>query len=184
MYKMSYVKRSMIAAVCIALCVVLPMAFHAIHNAGRILLPMHIPVLLAGLICGWPLGFLVGLVGPFLATMFTGMPPMAIMPRMMVELATFGLVTGLVMQFIRTKNTYADLYISLIAGMLAGRIIAGFANALIFFRGSYAIAMWVTSYFVNALPGIIVQIILLPSIVFALEKARLIPTRYPNKISE
>ena len=56
MKKMSYVKRAIITAACIALCVVLPMAFHSVQNAGSIFCPMHIPVLLCGLLCGWPLG--------------------------------------------------------------------------------------------------------------------------------
>ena len=72
---MTIVKRSMITAVCVALTVVLPMAFHAVPNAGSVILPMHIPVLLCGLICGWPFGLACGLIGPLLSNLFTGMPP-------------------------------------------------------------------------------------------------------------
>ena len=180
MNKMSTVKQAMITAVCSALCVVLPMAFHSVQNAGSILLPMHIPVLLCGLLCGWPFGLLCGLAGPFLSSLITGMPPMAYLPTMLVELAAYGLITGLIMQLVRTKNMYIDLYIGLAGGMLAGRIIAGIARALIFSPGNYAITAWATSYFVTALPGIVIQLALLPSIVFALEKARLIPVRYPK----
>ena len=84
---MTIVKRSMITAVCVALTVVLPMAFHAVPNAGSVILPMHIPVLLCGLICGWPFGLACGLIGPLLSNLFTGMPPMAALPAMLVELA-------------------------------------------------------------------------------------------------
>lgn len=182
MTKMSYVKRSIITALCIALCVVLPMAFHSVRNAGSIFSPMHIPVLLSGLICGWPFGLLCGLAGPLLSTLFTGMPPMAYLPSMMTELAIYGLMTGILMQAVHTKKIYADLYISLIGALLTGRIIAGIAQALIFSSGSYSMATWATSYFVTSLPGLVIQIVLIPTIYFALEKARLIPGRYPKQI--
>ena len=71
-------------ALCIALCVVLPMAFHAIANAGMIFLPMHIPVLLCGLACGWPYGLICGVLGPLLSGVLTGMPGPAVLPGMMV----------------------------------------------------------------------------------------------------
>ena len=72
MSQMSQVKRAMITAVCIALCVVLPMAFHSIQNAGAIFCPMHIPVLLCGLLVGWPYGLLCGLPGPLLSALHDG----------------------------------------------------------------------------------------------------------------
>ena len=135
MSQMSQVKRAMITAVCIALCVVLPMAFHSIQNAGAIFCPMHIPVLLCGLF----------------------------------------------MKFVRTGKIYADLYISLVGGLLIGRVIAGLFRALIFSPGSYSLAAWATGYFVTCLPGLVIQLVLVPSIVFALMKARLVPMRYPAK---
>lgn len=181
MAKMSYVKRSIITATCIALSVVLPMAFHSIQNAGSIFCPMHIPVLLCGLICGPAFGLLCGLVGPLLSSLFVGMPPMAYLPPMMVELAVYGLVCGLMINLIRTKKLYADLYISLVIAMVAGRIIAGIAKALIFSTGSYSLAVWTTSYFITCWPGLVIQLALIPTIVFALMKARLIPERYPAK---
>ncbi len=176
--KMSPVKKSIITAVCIALCVVLPQAFHAIPNAGSIYCPIHIPVLLCGLVCGWQFGLICGLAGPLLSSLFTGMPPTAMLPPMMLECAAYGLIAGLMIKFVFTKISYADLYISLMTAMLSGRIIAGVAKALIFARGEFTIAAWATSYFVTALPGIIIQLVLLPTIVFALMKANLIPQRY------
>ncbi|MFA7118480.1 MAG: ECF transporter S component, partial [Sphaerochaetaceae bacterium] len=91
MNTMSNVKRSLVAAVCIALGVVLPMAFHSVKNAGSIFCPMHIPVLLCGLVDGWAFGLLCGLVTPLLSSLLTGMPPMAYLPAMMIELAVYGL---------------------------------------------------------------------------------------------
>lgn len=177
---MTAVKKSILTAVCIALCVVLPQAFHAIPNAGTIYAPMHIPVLLCGLICGWQFGLLCGLAGPALSSLITGMPMAAYLPPMIVECAVYGVVTGLMMQVIRTKKVYVDLYISMITAMLLGRVIAGAAKALIFAPGSLTVAAWAASYFVTSLPGIVIQLALIPSIVFALMKARLIPIRYPK----
>ena len=178
--KMSYVKKTIFTAACIALSVVLPMTFHAIPNAGSVLSPMHIPVLLCGLVCGSSFGLLCGLAGPLLSGLITGMPVFAYLPGMMIELAIYGLVCGLMMQLIHTGRIYADLYISLIISLLAGRIIAGIANALIFASGQYSIAMWTTSYFVTAWPGLLLHLALVPSIVLALERAGFIPARYPD----
>lgn len=175
--KMSYIKRLTISALCIALCVVLPIAFHSIPNAGSVFLPMHIPVLICGMICGWPFGFLCGLMGPLLSSVLTGMPPIAMLPAMMVECGVYGLVSGLMLKFVHTKNTFGDLYIALVTAMVAGRVLSGIAKALIFTPGM-ALSAWVTASFVTALPGILIQLVFLPSVVFALMKARIIPLRY------
>jgi len=179
MVKKFGLKNYVIAALCVALCVVLPMAFHAIPNAGSILLPMHIPVLLCGLLCGWPLGLICGLAGPLLSSLLTGMPGAAFLPAMMIELAVYGLVSGLLMRFVRTGKLLADLYVSLIGAMLVGRIISGLARALLFSAGGYSMAVWATSYFVTGLPGIAIQLLILPPVVLALEKAHIVPKRYP-----
>ena len=179
--KMSSVKKSIITAVCIALCIVLPQAFHAIPNAGGVYLPMHIPVLLCGLICTWQYGLLCGIVGPILSALFTGMPPVAILPSMIVELAVYGAVSSLMMAAVKTKRAYVDMYISLIIAMITGRIVSGIAKALIFSAGEYSMTAWVTGSFVVSFPGIIIQLVLIPTIVFALMKAKLIPQRYYNK---
>ena len=86
----SSIKRMTLSALCVALCVVLPMAFHMIPNAGSVMLPMHIPVLLCGLVCGWQYGLLCGCVGPLVSSLLTGMPPAAILPGMMVECGMYG----------------------------------------------------------------------------------------------
>lgn len=177
---MTEVKKAIITAVCMALCVVLPLAFHAVPNAGSIYLPMHIPVLLCGLICGWGYGLACGVVGPLLSSLFTGMPPAAVLPAMVIELAVYGVIAGLGMLLIRTKKVTADLYISLVLAMLTGRIVAGATRALIFAVGETTMATWATSYFITSLPGIVIQLILIPAIVIALERARLIPRRYPG----
>ena len=175
--KLSNVKRLVLAAACVALCVVLPIAFHAIPNAGQVILPMHIPVLLCGLICSWPYGFLCGLLGPLLSSLITGMPPAAMLPAMMIECAVYGCVSGIMLCFVRTKSTYADLYICQITAMLAGRVIAGLAKAWILAPGTPAFA-WVTTSLVAGIPGIVIQLALLPTIVYGLMRAKVIPQRY------
>ena len=87
-------KQLVLAALCVALGVVLPVAFHSIPNAGSVLLPMHIPVLLCGLVCGPVYGLLSGILTPLLSSMITGMPPMAYLPGMLCELSAYGLAAG------------------------------------------------------------------------------------------
>lgn len=180
MNQMTAVKKSIITAVCIALCVVLPQAFHAIPNAGVVYSPIHIPVLLCGLICGPYFGILCGMAGPLLSALFTGMPAAAILPQMVIECAVYGFTAGLMMKLVSTRKIYADLYISLAIAMLSGRIIAGIAKALIFARGDFTVSAWAVSYFVTSLPGAVIQLILIPFVVFALIKAKLIPDKYIN----
>ena len=180
MQKMSNVKKSIITAVCIALCYVIPLMFHGIQNAGNIFCPMHIPVFICGLICGWQYGLLCGIAGPALSSALSGMPPVAILPSMMVELAAYGTAAGLMMKLVRTKSTYADLYISLIAAIVCGRVLAGLAKALIFARGSYSMSAWIAGSVVTSWPGTVIQLVFIPTIVFALMKSHLIPERYPK----
>ena len=177
MQKMNPIKRMIFAAVCVALCLVLPMAFHAIPNAGSVFLPMHIPVLLSGIVCGWPNGFICGLIGPLVSSLLTGMPPAAMLPSMMVECCVYGLTTGLVMKYVRTGKLLPDLYISMIAAMILGRAISGIAKSLIFSPGTAPFA-WVTTSLVTGIPGIVIQLLLIPLIIVALTRAHLVPKRY------
>ena len=175
--KMSYIKRLTLTALCVALCVVVPMAFHVIPNAGQVMLPMHIPVLLCGLVCGWQYGLLCGILGPLVSSVLTSMPPSAMLPGMMVECGMYGCVGGLMMEHIHTGSLYADLYLSLPVAMLMGRVISGIVKALILTPG-LSLTAWVTASFVTALPGISIQLILLPTLIVALTRAGLIPDRY------
>ncbi len=177
--KLSYVKKMVFTAVCIALCVVLPMAFHTVQNAGTIFLPMHIPVLLCGLICGWPFGFICGALGPALSSLLTSMPPAAMMPSMMLECAAYGCITGAMMCLVHTKNPMLDLYISMVTAMVVGRVLAGLAKSLIFSPGTAPFA-WVSTSLVAGIPGIVIQLILIPLVVYGLTRARLLPQRYPR----
>ena len=160
MKKLTVLNKSIITALCVALCVVLPMALHAIPKGGVLFSPMHLPVLLCGLVCGAPSGLICGILGPFISSMLTGMPAFGYMPIMMIELGLYGLISGLVI------------------AMLGGRVITGILRTLIFAGGSYSWSAWAAGYFVSCLPGIILQLILLPTIYVALERAHLLPVRY------
>ena len=170
---MSNVKKMIFSAILIALGIVLPMAFHSIPNAGGIFLPMHIPVLLCGLICGLPYGLICGALTPFLSSLLTGMPPAAMLPSMLVELAVYGTVSSVLIRFVRVKNTYATVYIALLGAMLSGRIAYGALNALIFRAGSYSMQIWLSAAFITSLPGVLIQILLIPTIILTLQKFKL-----------
>lgn len=170
-----HLKKLIITAICMSLCVILPIAFHMIPNGGTLFSPMHLPVFLCGLVCGWQYGLLCGLFGPVLSSFITGMPGIGYLPTMMLELALYGFICGLVKKLVATGKQTVDIYISLLSAMLVGRIITGIARAFLFAPGSLSIGIWATSYFISCLPGIIVQLILLPILYQALEHARLLP---------
>ena len=179
MTQMTSVKRITLCAVCIALCYVLPIAFHGIA-LGSILSPMHIAVLLCGILCGGGYGLICGIIGPVVSHLLSGMPPVLMLVRMIPELAVYGLVGGLAMKYIRTGRAATDVYVSLVAAMIAGRIVGGIATAIFYTvtSGVYSIALWATSYFVESVPGIVAHLILVPVLYFTLQKARLVPARY------
>jgi len=178
---MSKTKKLCICALCVALCCVLPPAFHAL-GLGAVFSPMHLPVLLCGLVCGWGCGAVCGLAGPALSHLISGMPGAAQLPFMLVELCVYGLVTGILIGKIRTGRTIADLYLSLVPAMLLGRVAGGAAQAVFFLSGteSYTLAMWAGAYFVKTLPGTVLQLVLLPALVAVLIRAGALPARYPQ----
>ncbi len=180
MQRISVLKQLTLSALCVALCVVLPIAFHVIPNAGSVLLPMHIPVLLCGLVCGWQYGLLCGVLGPLLSSVLTSMPPAAILPSMMVECGMYGCVSGLMMEYVRLGSLTRDIYACLPTAMLVGRVCAGISKALLF-APETSFAAWATASFVTALPGISLQLVMIPTLIVALTKAGLIPQRYAKR---
>ncbi|MFQ9480337.1 ECF transporter S component [Waltera sp.] len=152
MKKLTVLNKSILTALSVALCVVLPMTLHAIPKGGVLFSPMHLPVLLCGLVCGAPFGLVCGILGPLVSSLLTGMPVFGYMPVMMIELGLYGLISGLVMQFLRSGKLVVDLYAALVIAMLGGRVITGILRALIFAGGSYSWSAWATGYFVSCLP--------------------------------
>ena len=161
------------AAMCLALCLYLPFLTGQIPQIGRALSPMHIPVLLAGFLCGPWWAMVVGLVAPMLRHSLFLMPPLVTAIAMSFELAAYGLFSGLLYQLLPKKRS--NIYVSLILAMLGGRIVLGIANTVIFGLSgtAYGFTTFLTSAFVTALPGIVIQLVLIPVILFALKKAKL-----------
>lgn len=163
------------AAICLALCMVLPFLTGQIPQIGSALSPMHIPVLLGGFLCGPGWAAAVGFVAPLLRFALFGMPP--IFPTglaMSFELAVYGLVSGLL--YARLPKRTGNIYVALIAAMVAGRIVwGGVMAALMGLSGSaFTWAAFVAGAFTNAIPGIIVHIVFIPVLVLALQKCGLL----------
>ena len=174
---MTTVKKMVMTAICVALCVVLPMLFHWIPNAGSVILPMHIPVLLCGFTCGSPWGAVVGMISPIMRSVLTGgFPPMfPTAVAMSVELATYGFVSGFLAR--RLPKHPGGIYGALIGAMLCGRIVWGAAMAFITLNGNgFTFAAFVAGAFTNAIPGIILQLVSIPAIVFTLNRIQKTPS--------
>ena len=165
------------AALCLSLCIVLPFLTGQLRDLGNALLPMHLPVLLCGLLCGWQYGLAVGFLAPLLRSLMFSMPPM--FPGavgMCVELAIYGLVIALAYRFLPKKTGF--IYVSLLIAMVAGRLAGGAFKLVLLGLGqikSYSLALFLSGYVTEALPGIILQIILVPLLFLALRRARGVP---------
>lgn len=163
------------AAMFLALSFVLPFLTGQIPEIGSMLCPMHIPVLLCGFICGWPWGLVVGLIAPLLRSLTLGMPPL--FPTavcMAFELAAYGAASGIMHRLLPKKKV--SVYCSLLTAMIIGRIVWGCAMYIFMGinGGAFTFAAFIAGAFTNAIPGIIVQIVLIPVIVMLLENPKII----------
>lgn len=171
---MSKTKKLVVSALMLSLALVLPFFTGQIPEIGNMLLPMHLPVLLAGFIVGGPGAMMVGAVAPVLRSVIWGMPPM--FPKavgMAFELAAYGFVCGSL--YSKSKKSTKSVYFSLIAAMIAGRIVWGVVSfALYGIMGNvFTVALFMTEAFINAVPGIIFQLIFIPLLVSALKKTNI-----------
>ena len=170
--KNNNIRKMVLSAMFLALAYVLPFLTGQIPEIGAMLCPMHIPVLLCGFLCGSPWGMLVGFLAPLLRSVTLGMPPL--LPTafcMAFELATYGAVAGFLYRILPKKKT--SVYMALLAAMVAGRVVWG---AVMFIcmglsGGNFGFGAFVAGALTNAVPGILVQIVLIPLLVIALEKA-------------
>lgn len=159
------------SALCLALCLVLPFLTGQIPEIGNMLCPMHLPVLLCGFVCGPWYGAAIGFIAPLLRFALFGMPP--IMPTgiaMCFELCAYGLTAGLLYRHLPHKPF--RICAALITAMLSGRIVWGAVRVVLMGLGSSAFtwAAFMAGAFTNAIPGIILQLVLIPVLVLALEK--------------
>lgn len=170
-------KKLTLAAMFFAIGLILPLFIAQIPTIGQMLLPMHIPVLLCGLIVGWEYGLAVGFFLPLVRSILFGMP--AMFPNavsMAFELATYGLVIGWLYGHSRWKCV-KSLYRSLVGAMLAGRIVWGVVRIVLLGIGSvpFGWQLFLAGAFFNAIPGIILQLVMIPALMIALNKAKIVP---------
>ena len=180
----NHIKNLTLSAMFLALGLVLPFLTGQIPQIGSMLLPMHIPVFLCGLICGWQYGAAVGLITPLLRSVLFGMPPLyPTAVAMAAELLTYGLVVGLMYSKSRWQCVIS-LYRSLLVAMIAGRAVWGITEIIILGIGGEAFTWeaFMAGAFLNAIPGIIIQLILIPAIMVALNRTGLV--RFKKKPKE
>jgi len=166
-----HIQKLVYSALCLALALVLPFLTGQIPEIGSMLCPMHIPVLLAGFLCGWPWGLAVGAIAPVLRSVIFHAPPMyPTALGMMFELAAYGFFAGLIYR--KLPKNLLNLYISLVISMLLGRIVWGAAQiVLLGIKGSaFTFSAFISGAVTKAIPGIIIQLLLIPPIVLALRK--------------
>ncbi|MBO7176801.1 MAG: ECF transporter S component [Clostridia bacterium] len=162
--------RMVLAALFLALAYIMPFLTGQIPEIGSMLCPMHIPVLLCGFVCGWPWGLTVGLIAPLFRSLTLGMPPLyPTAVCMSIELAVYGAVAGWMHRRLPRKKPY--IYLSLLIAMLAGRLIWGGAMfvCLGINGGQFTMAAFLAGAVVNAVPGMIAQIVLIPVLVMLAE---------------
>lgn len=183
MRKSSCVRQMTLAAMLMALGMVLPFLTGQMPQIGSMLLPMHIPVFFCGLLCGWQYGAIIGFLLPLLRSSIFSMPPMfPTATAMAFELMTYGLVSGLLYGLSRKQGLFAT-YRALIVAMIIGRGVWGFAQylQLSLTGSSFTLEAFLAGAFLQAFPGIILQLVLIPAVLFALDKSGIVRFARPEK---
>ena len=162
-----------LSALFLALALALPFLTGQIPEIGSMLCPLHIPVLLCGFVCGWPWGLAIGFIAPLFRSLLFGMPPM--FPTavcMAFELAANGAVSGLMYKLLPRKKPF--IYCALLTAMVVGRLIWGAAMAACtgLSGSAFTLAAFLAGAVTNAVPGILLQIVLVPLLVMLFEKAK------------
>lgn len=175
MKKLNKINKLALSGMFLAISYVLPFITGQVPEIGNMLCPMHIPVLICGYVCGAPWGLVVGFIAPLLRSLTLGMPtlfPKAV--AMAFELAAYGLFTGILYNALPKKKKY--IYIALILSMIMGRLVWGTVQlaCLGFDFSKFTLSAFWTASVANALPGIILQIILIPITIMLLEKSKII----------
>lgn len=173
--KRTQLVKMILSALFLALSYVMPFLTGQIPEFGSMLCPLHIPVLLCGFVCGWQWGLIVGFIAPIFRSLTLSMPPLfptAI--AMAFELAVYGMVAGLMHKKLPDKKAF--IYVSLTVAMVVGRIVWGIAMYICMgLKGStFTFSAFVSGAFVNAIPGIIIQFVLIPIIVMLIENKKII----------
>lgn len=171
------IKKIIITSSCIAIAIVFAAVVHLVGGQplGKMISPMHIPVFICGLILGWKYGLLAGVLTPLVSYIFRGIPP--ILPTglgMCLELGTYGFVAGLLSEKVKFSNkSLLNIYLALIIGMLAGRLVYGAYCTIYFPLKSipWSFNIFLTSLFVEPVIGIIIQLYSIPFVVYGIKKS-------------
>jgi len=168
---MNNTKKLTLSAMFLAIGQILPFVTGQIPEIGKMLCPMHLPVLLCGFICGPRYAAIIGFICPLMRSVLFNMPimyPSAI--GMAFELMTYGLISGLLSEKWGNRS-YRDIYAALIIAMIAGRVIWGIAQiVLLGIKGNtFTMSAFLSGAILNAIPGIILQLILIPLLVKSLK---------------
>lgn len=163
----THIRRMVFAAMFLAIALLLPFLTGQIPQIGGMLCPMHLPVLLCGFVCGPFWGGAVGLVCPLLRHMFFSMPPLLTAVTMTFELCAYGLLAGLFHRLfakLSGKKSMAAVYAALVLAMIGGRIVWGLASSVLMLAGQteFSAAAFFAGGFVQAWPGILLQLVLIP----------------------
>ena len=164
------------AAMLLALGLVLPFFTGQIPQIGKMLCPMHLPVLLCGLLCGWKYGLAVGLILPPLRYVLFFAPPLfPTGTAMAFELAAYGFLAGFLYARSRWQCVVA-LYRCLIAAMLGGRVVWAVVQVILSGVSGQAFTwqMFLSGAFLTAIPGIILQLVFIPAVMVALDRTGLV----------
>ena len=162
-----------LSALSLALAYVLPFLTGQIPEIGAMLCPLHIPVIICGFVCGWPWGLLVGFIAPLFRSLTLGMPPLFPTATCMAfELAAYGAISGLTKKIFPKKKAY--IYAELLIAMIVGRIVWGLAMVVCMGikGGAFTFSAFMAGAVINAIPGIILQIVIIPPIVMILDKIK------------
>ena len=164
--------RLVAASLLLALALLLPFLTGQIPQIGGMLCPMHLPVLLCGFLCGPVWGLAVGAIAPLLRNLLFGMPPL--FPKaiaMAFELMTYGLLSGLLSRLMPKKPVF--LWVSLILSMIGGRLVWGAARFALagFDATAFPFSAFVAGAVTEAIPGILLQLVLVPPVVLLLRRA-------------
>ena len=166
-------KKVVLTALFIALGLTLPMITANVPMIGNMLLPMHFPIIICGLICGAGYGALAGVITPLLRSFIFGMPPLfPIATAMAFELAAYGAVAGLV--YVVIQKSKGSVYPALVISMLSGRAVWGVVTFILFrmMGKTLTLQMFLAGAFTNAVPGIVGQLISIPALMYYLAKHR------------
>ena len=175
MQKLTKTKKLVVSAALLAIGMLLPYLTGQIPEIGNKISPLHLPVLICGFVCGWEYGLVVGFILPLLRSITLGMPPlMPVASAMAVEMAVYGAVAGKLYEVLPKKNS--SVYFALIAAMLCGRVAWGVVSIPLYGMAgrTFTLQVFVTSAFINAVPAILIQLLVVPVIVIALKKAKVV----------